>query len=177
MFNLKEMEKAFVDRMVLNAPMKCLYEAKNNPGMCFNTGLSHNDRSILLCYENDIKNSTAVVSGAVNMIMDDGRRTYCIFVDKHFIALDGDTQKNLIWHEIGHIEKGHLDGPQWKVTLNNITRIFGFSFLEWDADKFAASKTSNVEVAAALLNVSRLVKCNQLDIKSRINRLRRKEVA
>lgn len=175
MFNFENMYKELFDK-VENTPLKNLWTAHMNPGFCYDTGLSHNNKPILLCYENQIKNSTAVVSGAVNMIMDDGRHVYCVFVDKHFIALDKETQKNMIWHEIGHIKKGHLDGPQWKVTLNNITRIFGFSFLEWDADKFAASKTSNVEVAAALLNVSRLVKCNQLDIKSRLNHLR-KEVA
>lgn len=83
--------------------------------------------------------------------------TYYIAFDKHFVELSPDSQKFLIYHEIGHIENGDFNiNDNSAINKMNIDRMFGITNeIEYKADQFAVNKTSKKIALKCLFEMKR----------------------
>lgn len=153
-------------------PLINLHMAFTNTGYVYDTGQQHNGRKVVLTYDKNIGENIHV-SGAGKMLMHDGSIVYCVVVDTNFMLLPKEEQLVMFYHELGHIVNGHLDKP-FKMTINKIARLLGLGTMEFEADKYAARKTSIDKVIVTLKHVANTIPfISQKDVQSRIKRLRK----
>lgn len=161
-------EQMILDHM--NAPLCNLHTAFNNPGFIYDTWQSHNGKRVMIGYEKNI-GQNVYVSGACKMRLASGEEVYCIFVDANFMLLNKEEQLVMFYHEMGHIINDHLD-KSCKLVLSSLARYFGYGCMEFEADKYAAKKTSTDRVVDTLTHVAAMIPfISKRDVESRVKKL------